>query len=362
MTNRTSSPAAGRTLVDIVETQAEAERCEVPPLLVRERLAAVAPGDGPLEVELLGDGHSNVTFVVRRGAARWVLRRPPRPPYAPKAHDVVREYRMLEGLAGTGVPVPTPLLLCEDPTPLGAPFYLMEYVEGHVIRDALPAALDRPGAEELIADELAAGLAAIHAVDWRAARLPVRGAGARYLERQLALWRTQWAHGAIRRVPAVEEAGARLARALPPSPPPTLVHGDYKLDNVLFGAAAPPRLRAVLDWEMATVGDPLADLGFMSATWLGGGADRDRLLGLSAATAGAGFPPREQLVARYAERSGRDVGHLAWYEAFALWKLAVLLEASYRRFVGGTDDDPFFARLQDGVPQLAELALEHLDR
>jgi aminoglycoside phosphotransferase (APT) family kinase protein len=352
-------PPSGR-LVDLVDTAEEARSHAVAPLLIRERLEDVLPGAGPLTVRRLGEGHSNVTFLVRRGDAEWVLRRPPRPPYAEKAHDVLREHAILRALTGTGVPAPAPILACADLDVIGAPFYLMEHLPGHAIRDAVPAALDGPDTRVAIAGELVDRLVDLHAVPWRETAFPVRGDGTGYLARQLALWRAQWDGIDGRAVPGIPEAHALLVADLPASPAPTIVHGDYKIDNVLFGVAPPARIVAILDWEMATVGDPLADLGFLAASWLDPGESPDRLLGLGSATAEPGFPDRRWLVDRYADRSGRDVSAVDWYRALALWKLAVLLEGSYQRYLRGTDDDPFFATLRDGVPHLADQALAAL--
>lgn len=343
----------------MVETSVEAKGLAQPPLLIRENLADYLPGDDSIEVQRLGDGHSNATFLVRRQGREWVLRRPPRPPYPPKAHDVLREAAVLRSLERTDVPVPAVADVCVDLDVIGAPFYLMERVPGFVIRDHLPAGLpDRPG--RAIGESLIAGLAMIHQVDWKAAGFPAKGDGDGYLERQVTLWGEQWIRNRTREIPVIEEVGRLLAAEIPESGRPTIVHGDYKLDNVLFSQDDFPRLTAVLDWEMATIGDPIADLGFLSATWLGPDGDPDSMVGLSRATASPSFPTADWLVDRYGELTGRDLGALGWYEALALWKLAILLEGSYRRFIEGTDDDPFFARLESGVPHLGDLALSRL--
>ncbi len=355
----TSAEPASESLVDVVETPADAGRLLHPPLIVRSRLADFLPGGGPVEVERWGEGHSNVTFLVRRDDDEWVLRRPPRPPYPPRAHDVLRECAFISGLAGSDVPVPRIVLSCDDPGVIGEPFYVMERVDGHVIRDVVPEPLRGEGANATIADELIDGLVALHAADWRGLDLPLRGSADTYLARQVALWHSQWERNKVREVPAIDAVGRWLTEQLPATQRLTIVHGDYKLDNVVFAPDGPPRLAAILDWEMATVGDPLADLGFLAATWLGEG-DPESLLGLSRVTASPGFPGSATLVERYAAATGLDVSALHWYQALALWKLAILLEGSYRRFRDGTDDDPFFATLLDGVPAVAELAHAHV--
>ena len=282
--NTASSFNEDASLVDVVESADEARRLRHPPLIVRDRLAAVLPGEGELHLERWGGGHSNVTFLVRRGPSEWVLRRPPRPPYDPRAHDVLRECKMLRALHDSEVPVPAVVYTCDDDNVIGAPFYLMKRVEGHVIRDSVPVELAGPGIRERLAEQLVDGLVALHATRWSGVDLPVRGGGERYLERQLDLWRQQWRRKERRAVPAVERLAKRLAGSVPKSATATIVHGDYKLDNVVFSADMPPTLAAVLDWEMATLGDRMADVGFLTAMWIGPGGDPvkgsiDRLLG-----------------------------------------------------------------------------------
>lgn len=285
-----------------------------------------------------------------------MLRRPPRPPYPPRAHDVIRECTMLEALGPTPVPVPRVVLRCEDPRYIGAPFYLMERVPGEVLRSELPSGWDR-SEEEVIVAELVDRLLDLHAVEPQMLGLPYRG-GETYLERQVSLWRARWEESKVRELPDIDALGAELAASLPRSQRTTLVHGDYKLDNVVFAVAGAPRLVAILDWEMATAGDPLADLGYLSAMWLGE-RDPDGLLGLSRVTASPGFPGSRVLVERYGRSSDLDLEGLHWYEALAIWKLAILLEGSYRRYLDGTDDDEFFASLGIGVPALARRARDH---
>ena len=250
------------------------------PLIVHEALEAEL-GLGELRVERASAGHSNVTFFLDAGGRRLVLRRPPRGPFPPSAHDVLREYRILHALEEFEVRVPQVVLACDDPEVIGAPFYVMERIEGVVADAATPPPLDNPRDRARIGDELIDTLVELHRVDWRSSEALSRiGRPDGYLERQLRLWTEQWRKQRTRDVELIDRTGEELRRAVPTSPPATIVHGDYKLDNVAFAPRSPARLLAVLDWEMATIGDPLADLGFLTATWTQGD-DPERLLGLS---------------------------------------------------------------------------------
>ena len=341
---------------DIVETPEEAAAEALPPLLVLEPVEAVLDaaglGAGPIEATRIGDGHSNVTFLVRRGGERFVLRRPPRPPLPPSAHDVLREARLLDALAGTAVRVPRVLLAHEDEAALGVPFYVMDVVDGVVFHDELPSELDTPAERCRIGIELVDALAELHAVP-----PPERlGGPTGYLERQLRRFAGLWELTRTRELPVVEEVHRRLEATVPESPPSTIVHGDYRLGNTMYAASAPARLLAILDWELATVGDPLADVGYLTATWTEPGAPSP--LGTSPVTALPGFPTKDELVARYEEVSGRRVERLPWYQALACWKASIFLEGNYKRFLAGTADDPYYATLDTGVPALAEAAWE----
>ncbi|MCW3017467.1 MAG: aminoglycoside phosphotransferase [Solirubrobacterales bacterium] len=350
----------------IVATRAQAATLDPPPLVVLENvvdaLDAVGLGSGPVTAEPIAAGNSNLTFVIRRGDQILVLRRPPRPPYPPSTHDVLREHAILAACGPTEVRVPRAITAVGDPSIIGAPFYVMGYVAGVVITTALPAELQPPPARRAIGEELVDALAEIHALDWRAAGLESMYRGDDYPGRQLRRFAGLWETYEARALPAVSEAGRRLAAHRPPPSPPTLVHGDYRLGNVMFAADAPARLLAVLDWEMTAIGDPLADLGYLIATWAQPGNASGALLGLGAVSAQPGFATREELRVRYEQCTGRDTTWLPWYEALANWKSAVLLEGSYQRFVRGESDDEFFAGLASGVPALAERALVALDR
>jgi aminoglycoside phosphotransferase (APT) family kinase protein len=347
---------------DVVDTAHEAEQLEQPPLVVREPLEAFLDehgiGTGRLDVERIGEGHSNFTFLVTRGDARVVLRRPPRPPLPPSAHDVLREARLLRALEATPVRVPR-VLASSDESVLGVPFYLMEEMHGSVITTDIPQQLDTEQERRRIAEDLVDALVEVHAVDWRACGLEGYGKPTGYLERQLRRFNGLWEYNKTRELPIVEEVGDWLARNLPESPESTIVHGDYRLGNVMVADDAPARLVAIFDWELSTIGDPLADVGYLTVTWAEADDPADvSYSSLSAATRRRGFPTRAGLTARYEEGSGRSVSALNWYQALALWKAAVFMEGNYKRFTMGNSDDQYLALFDKGVPALAEKARE----
>jgi aminoglycoside phosphotransferase (APT) family kinase protein len=351
--------------LEIVDTHEEAAEQELAPLLIRKPLEEYFDrqglGSGPIEAERIGEGHSNVTFLIMRGDDRFVLRRPPRPPIPPSANDVLREARLLIPIQDADVRTPKVLAACDDESVLGMPFYVMPFMEGVVITTEVPDALDSPDERRRICEELIDALAEMHAVDWRAtelARYAERADG--YLVRQLQRFLGLWEYNKTRELPVVQEIGDWLTRNKPESPPATIVHGDFRLGNTMFEKDAPARLIAIFDWEMATVGDPLADLGYMTATWSEPNESQrkettfDRLT----VTQGQGFMQRDELVARYEERTGRSMSDLRWYQALALWKAAVFMEGNYKRSLAGASDDPYLKLFDVGVPQLAEAALE----
>jgi aminoglycoside phosphotransferase (APT) family kinase protein len=348
---------------DIVQTPAEAEGNSRPPLLVLEPLRAFLDahglGEGELRATPIGEGHSNVTYLIERDGAEVVLRRPPRPPLPPSAHDVLREARLLRALQSTPARVPDVLAVCEDPATIGAPFYVMERIEGEAIVASVPAPLDTPSERRRISEQLIDSLVEIHAVDWRAAGLEGFGKPTGYLERQLRRFGGLWELNKTREIPAVETVGAWLAEHMPSSGAATIVHGDYRLGNTMFAPQAPARLSAVLDWEMATIGDPLADIGYMCMMWAQEGDPSEGLRAhLGNVTRAEGFYTRDQLIARYEERSGRSVGEIRWYMTLALWKSVVFMEGNYKRAVAGTTDDPYLHQFGEGVLELADRAEE----
>jgi aminoglycoside phosphotransferase (APT) family kinase protein len=271
---------------------------------------------------------------------------------------VLREARLLTSLEPTPVRVPRVLAVCDDNTVIGAPFYVMELVDGVVVTDKLPEALDNPQQRALIADELIESLVELHAVDYSAIGLEGFGRPSGYLERQLRRFSGLWEHNRTRELPEVERVYRWLSTNLPDSPPATIVHGDYRLGNTMFASAAPAQLIAIFDWEMATIGDPLADLGYLMIHWL---EAADRPIGtfnLQSVTNLPGFPTRQELIARYEERSGRSMRALSWYVTLALWKAVVFMEGNYKRAVAGSTDDPFLRSFGDGVVALARRAVE----
>lgn len=339
-------------------------------------LDAQLPGPAaPVELELHVAGFSNVTVFVTRAGERMVLRRPPGGPLLPTSHDMLREFRYISALHGKAR-VPRPILSCEDAGVIGAPFYLMQRVEGMVIRDALPPQYNNPDACRSLSEELIDTLVELHAVDWKAAG--IRGRESGYLERQVALWGKQWTRTRprTRDLPGLDGVGEWLSANRPDSGPATVVHGDFRLENVIFAGDPPdgPRLAAMLDWEMATVGDPLADLAWMLAYWSdpdesvppsseeldpedGGLVDSLRRL-----TELPGFATPNDLAAMYAERSGRPVGDLGFYRVLALYKLAIILEGLYAGYLEGTGSNPSAGGFEQEVPLLVARAQRLIDR
>lgn len=320
--------------------------------------AGLAPG-ATVVVERITTGHSNEVFRVTRGDFVGILRRPPRTPLSPTAHDMGREFRVLQAFFGNAaVPVPQPIALCADTAVIGAPFYVMAPVDGVVVREKLPPPLDGdPSSPRACAEALIDALAGIHAFDWRTGGLDGFGRPDGYLERQVPRWLGQLERYQTRPLPAVEEAGRWLSEHTPRMLEPTVIHGDYKLDNVMFAPRLPAELVAVVDWEQSTIGDPLVDLGWVVGLWVEAG-EGATLAGASPFPAGADIPSRAELIARYGAQTGRDLAHVAFYCVLGLFKLACVMEGSYARFKAGTSDDMYFAALEVGVPALAERALE----
>lgn len=325
---------------------------------LRGHLDAARPGlvAGELSGRLIEGGRSNLTYVITDGSARWVVRRPPLGHVLATAHDMRREHRVIRALHGTAVPVPEPLLLCEDESVLGAPFYVMEYVEGVPYRTADQLAPLGPERTRRAVLGLVDTLVDLHAVDPAAVGLGDFGRPEGFLDRQLRRWGKQLAASRGRDLPGIDELHGALGRALPDSPAPTVVHGDFRLDNVLIGGPD-DTIRAVLDWEMSTLGDPLTDLGLLAMY----SADLGMADSPVSTTSGApGHPSPAELIERYAARSGRDTAAIAWYTAFAWFKLAVILEGIHYRFTLGQTVGAGFDRIGELVPVFIEHGLNTL--
>ena len=329
----------------------------VPPGPLGEFLdGAVEQGRGqPVRVTKIGEGRSNLTFRVQRGDHSWVLRRPPMGDLPETAHDMMREHRVLSALVDTPVRAPRPVASCPAPDVIGVPFYLMEGVDGIVIRHALPDAFDEPHRAGL-GYEMVDALAELHTVRPEDIGLGDLGRPAGYTARQVARWTKQWAVMATRDLPDVEAVREWLEAHVPSSSPTAIVHGDYKLDNVMFAPEPPARLLAILDWEMATLGDPLADLGYLMLFWPEPG--EDNIGGLPQPTQAPGFVGRRELIERYEQHTGFSMTDLTFYRTLALWKLAILTEGLYKRYLAGKADSEWFAILETAVPQMAQRARE----
>ncbi|MEM9515439.1 MAG: phosphotransferase family protein [Actinomycetota bacterium] len=316
----------------------------------------------PFRFDVIAGGHSNLTFAVTGADGRkLVLRRPPLGHVLASAHDMGREHRVISGLQNTGVPVPEALGFCDDADVNGAPFYVMAFVEGHVLRDAAAsaAALDE-AARSNASRSLVDTMAAIHAVDLDATGLTDLGRHEGYIARQLKRWYGQWNAGKTRELAAVDRVHDALVAMVPEQGPATIVHGDYRLDNCMVSSAGD--VVAVLDWEICTLGDPLADVGLLQVYWTGPGDADSAWTG--SATTPPGFWDRHQLADRYAEVSGRDLSQLGYYVAFAYWKLACILEGVYSRYLGGALGERDPAELEPfklQVEAAAASAEQHLE-
>ena len=313
---------------------------------------------GPLEAEVIAGGRSNLTYRVGDGHRHWVVRRPPLAHVLPTAHDMAREWRVISALQGTGIPVPGAVALCTDASVIGAPFYVMDYVEGHVVRDALPAEWpDSAATRRSMSTALIDVLLRLHAIEPAAVGLADFGRPAGFLERQVRRWWQQWEASKTRELPAIEELHSRLAAGVPEQSAPGVVHGDYRFDNVIFDSHDPGRIAAVVDWEMSTIGDPLCDLGLLIVYWVTGPDDPAATALPGRADLGAGFMRRDEVVATYAARSNRDLGALEWYIALGYYKLAIIAEGIHARFLMGMTVGEGFETMGPAVPLLVDRAL-----
>lgn len=319
---------------------------------------------GTLTFELISGGRSNLTYLVRGNGHEWVLRRPPLGHVLPTAHDMVREHRVLSALAATAVPAPRTVALCNDPAVNDMPFYVMEYCPGVVLAQHIPDGYAAtPGDRRRICHALVEALARLHAVDYGAVGLEDFGRPEGYLERQVRRWSQQWERSKTSELVGIDELIRRLRAALPPSPAPAIVHGDYRLGNMALDPADPGRIVAIFDWEMATLGDPLADLGYTLIYWTEAG-DPPPAGGVGTASAFTvlpGFFTRAEIVEAYARCSGRDVAHVDFYQVLALYKLAVISEGIYARYLQGKTLGDGFEGMQRAADGLAQRALAIAD-
>jgi aminoglycoside phosphotransferase (APT) family kinase protein len=318
-----------------------------------ERISTGAPREvvGPLlaealydprwlecDVALISGGKSNLTYRVASDAGEVILRRPPLGHILPTAHDVAREHRVLAALEGTGVPVPRTLYIGGADSPLGAPYYVMERVLGHICRNALPPGYaEAPHEREAVGHALVDVLATLHTTDFDAVGLAEFGRPAGFMERQLRRWSKQSEATRTEEIPALDALRDDLVRSLPVERVHAIVHGDYRLDNTVLHPTVPGRIVAVLDWEMSTLGDPLTDLGALLAFW-SEQADADVLNAariVAPVTAAEGFPSRADVIERYARQTGFDVSDASWYQSFAFFKLAVVCQGIAARAAGG---------------------------
>ena len=311
-------------------------------------------GGGELEIEQFPGGHSNLTYLLRTPARDYVLRRGPLGPVAPKAHDMAREYRVLHAVHPFFAAAPEVFHLCEDTSVVGAVFFVMERRRGIIVRNRIPEELAAfAGYPERVSRGLVDCLIELHAVDIQKHGLVALGKPEGFLERQVRGWFERWNRAKTEELPQMERIIQWLTDRLPETQTPTLLHNDFKLDNVMLDQSNPGRIAAVLDWEMATVGDPLVDLGVLLCYW---SQPSDPGGATPPLTGQPGWFTRDQLIARYAEKTGRDVSRIAYYEVFALFKLAVVLQQIFVRFHVGQTRDERFRHFDRRVHRLIEQA------
>lgn len=332
-----------------------------------ERLAEYLPGAiegleaGPIEVEQFPSGYSNLTYLVRVGDRSMILRRPPPGVKIASAHDMGREYRILSHLRPVYAKVPQPLAFCEDERVLGTPFYVMERVEGVILRKGVPDEMV-PGPEltARIAHELVDTLSELHAVDYEAAGLGELGRPEGYVRRQIEGWGKRYRNAQTDDIPDADRVAAWLLESMPPEPGASLIHNDFKHDNVVLDPDDWSRIVAVLDWEMATLGDPLMDLGTSLAYWIQEDDPPEVLSSRLSPTLWPGTPTRADFVERYARVSGRDLHDVVFYFAYGLFKVAVIVQQLHARYVTGRTSDPRYANLVEGVEALCGLAWQSI--
>lgn len=327
---------------------------------LRERLpGSHVPGldlQQPMRVEQFPGGHSNLTYLIRFGDVDLVLRRPPLGPVAPTAHDMAREYRWLSAVNPVFPLAPRVYLLCDDTSVVGSIFYVMERRRGVVVRHDEPVELQDPGMRRRVGGAVVDALAQLHAIDVDGAGLSHLGKPLGFVERQVKGWTDRWQRSKTSELPEMEALTEWLITRLPANPTrPAIVHGDFKLDNLMLAEGQLDRIVAVFDWEMSALGDPLVDLGILLAYWMPT-APPSQLDALTTVTSRPGWFSRAEVIERYASHTNRDVSNIRYYEVFALFKIAVVIQQIYYRFVAGQTDDPRFAAFGDRVNYLARHA------
>jgi aminoglycoside phosphotransferase (APT) family kinase protein len=349
--------------VEVVASWEDSHEAERTPLLVLDAVTGFLDthglGEGRLSWDRIGDGQSNVTYRIRRGDLVLVLRRGPRPPLPKSTHDMAREARIQQLLGPCGVPVPKILAVCEDESVLGVPFYAMEYLDGAIITGDVPSALDTEHQRRATSLAVVESLVQLHCVDITTGPLQAFGRPDGFLDRQINRFAGLWDIQATRSLPEVSRLADWLSANLPACQAASVVHGDYRLGNVMFHPGAPAVPLALLDWEMATLGDPLTDLGYLTATY----TDPNSVLNplhLSPVTARPGYLRSDEVAKEYAKLTGLDLTALPWYQTLALWKAAIFSEAIYTRWLRGErPNDSFAPALEVGVPALLTAALEY---
>ena len=325
-------------------------------LALTEFLETRLPGGAAgLRVEQFPGGHSNLTYMINAGGREFVLRRGPLGPVPPKAHDMAREFRILRAIHPHFQPAPEAILLCEDLAVLGGVFFLMERRSGVVIRDAVPDVFAGVGDLPVrLSKAFIDCLSMLHTVDISAPDLAALGKPEGFLERQVKGWSERWLRSQTSCLPGMDRIMEWLAQSVPAALAPTIVHNDFKLDNVMFDSSDPTRVAAVLDWEMTTIGDPLVDVGLTLCYW--------RLGSVSSLSQNIGLYSREQFLERYASKTGRDLGRIHWYEILGIFKLAVILQQIYFRYHQGQTRDERFKHFDVRVANLSNDALLLLER
>jgi aminoglycoside phosphotransferase (APT) family kinase protein len=313
--------------------------------------------EAPLTVRQFGGGAANLTYLLDYGTHQYVLRRPPLGPVAPSAHDMAREFRVLSVLYQAFPFAPRAYVFCDDHSVIGSPFFIMERKQGIVVRRSIPPEYaDIPDAPRRMSEALVDALAAFHAVDYHTLGLETLGKPAGFIERQVEGWYGRWHNARTHVLPQMETVYGWLRENVPPANTPTLVHNDYKLDNVMLAADDPGRMIAIFDWDMCTLGDPLADLGALLTYWTEPD-DAPHLQMTAMMPVGDNrFMTRDEIIHRYAEKSGRDVSHIRFYHVLGLYRLVVICAQIFIRYQRGQTQDARFDAFGPMIPLLAQAA------